>query len=335
MGPERVLAAGAAGVVVVSLVLALALPGAVASPDQEIRRPGPVGVDEVAIQPGTVSGATVELQVRAQVAHRGNPTPNVSVRFRATDAESGTVAAERTVDLGELRDEGWHPANATLRVAREGGYDVEVTVFHDGRPVDASTRSVRGLEGLTPEYAATEVGFAERGSIPAVAVSVESAGDDRVTLRIASRLTNEGDDPSGDLELVVVVRQAESNLVADETTAAVGSIRPGRTERVESTVEVAAEYNYYVDVELHKDGVLVDATRGVANLDPTERISANQTLREVEFDVGDFERDDDRAPDRGRTPTAAQTSTPGFGVVAALGALLTVLLFARFRRWSR
>jgi hypothetical protein len=144
MRPERAFLGGAAVVAAVALVAALALPGAIAAPAQEIRRPGPVNVAEVTVQPGEVSGATAELSMQAQVEHRGNPTPNVTVRFRAVDAESGFLAAEKTVELGTLRDEGWNAANTTLRLDRAGGYVLVTTVFRDGEPVDEARRAYAG-----------------------------------------------------------------------------------------------------------------------------------------------------------------------------------------------
>ena len=303
MSPERALLGGAVGVLVVSLVVAAAAPGTLATPSEELRRPGPVDVAEVAVEPGEITGETAELRVRAQVAHRGDPTPNVTVRVRAVDAESGFVAAERRVDLGTVRGEGWQPVNVSVRVPREGGYTLETTVFRDGRPADADRKRLAGLAALTPAYARTAVGFTDDGSVPTVGVSVAEGGEDRTTLSVRTRLTNTGDDPSEDLRMVVVLRQAGSNLVADEAETTVGAIRPGRTDRVETAVEVPSGYNYYVDVELYKDGVLVDAVRGIANLDPQERIQADETVRDVEFNVSDFEREGGRRIDRrGRVP---------------------------------
>jgi PGF-CTERM protein len=108
---------------------------------------------------------------------------------------------------------------------------------------------------------------------------------------------------------------------------------------VTTTVEVPANYNYYVDAALWSDDVLIDETQGVANLNPRETISANQTTEEVEFAVEDFTREeggDDAggdgadAPDRGAD--GAGDSTPGFGPLVALVALVAAALVTRRRR---
>jgi len=332
MESHRLLPAAAGGVALLTLLSAVALPGAIASPGEEVERPGRVDVAELAVAPGEVDGATVEFQLRTQLDHRGNPTEDVTVRYRATDSESGLVAAERTVEVGTVDGEGWRPVNATLRVPREGGYVLEAVVFRDREPVDRVRRQVRGVAALTPEYARTTVGFADEGTLPAVGVAVEDAGTDRTTLRVDASLTNRGDDSSGDLTLAVVVRQAESNVVADRAETAVGAIRPGRTEAVATTVAVPAGYNYYLDLALLKDGVVVDSARGVANLDPSETIDADVERREVNFSVEAFEQDGPESDRPRATGTPMPESTPGFGAGAAAVALAGAALLAR--RWS-
>jgi PGF-CTERM protein len=273
------------------------------------------------------------LNVQTRLDHRGNPTPNVSVRFRATDAESGFVADTRTVDVGTIEEEGERLVETNLTVEREGGYRVEATVFRDGERVGSGGKVVSGLEALTPEYARTSVGFSGEEALPPVAFSVASASDDRTTLDLAATLTNRGDDASEDLRVTVVLRQADSNIVAARSAAEVGTIRPGRTETVETQVTVPSQYNYYIDAVLWKDGVVVDTARSAANLDPTERISVNETRREVELRVEDFSGSDGgvatEAP--GETVTTS-TSAPGFGVGVGAVALLAVALLAR--RWE-
>jgi PGF-CTERM protein len=219
-----------------------------------------------------------------------------------------------------------------LTVAREGGYRIEVLVYQDGQRVDTGGRTVSGMEALTPAYARSTVRFSELDTLPPIDVSVDAAGDQRTELAIATWLTNAGDDSTGDLRVGIVVRQAESNLVAARSEASVGTVEPGRTSSTEQTVSVPSEYNYYVDAIIWKDDVVVDTARTAVNLDPSERISVNETRREIEFEVSDFEREDDRPPQRTAAATVEEQA-PGFGVPIAAVALLAAALIAR--RWSR
>ncbi|WP_224268269.1 DUF7490 domain-containing protein [Haloprofundus salinisoli] len=335
MNRETTFAAAATVVAVVSLVAAAVVPGALADPtDDGPLRPGPVQVEEVPIAPGAATGETATLAVEARLEHRGNPTDNVTVLFRAIDSESNLVETSHTADVGTLTGDRETPVRANLTVAREGGYEIETIVFRDGERVDRATRRVSGLEALTPAYADSNVGFAESTALQPVSVSVGSADGDRVSLDLSAALTNGGDAPTSDLEATFVVRQAESNVVADRVTVPVGEIRAGRTSTVDASVTVPGEYNYYVDAILWRDDVHVDSARSVANLDPTERISANVTEREVEFEVEDFESggaETTAATEDGGAYRGTQSDTPGFGVVVAVVALLAAALLARRR----
>jgi Uncharacterized protein conserved in archaea len=148
---------------------------------------------------------------------------------------------------------------------------------------------------------------------------------------VAASLENDGDDASGDLRVAFRLRQAESNLQAGAASQRVSTVRAGRTDEAAATVTVPSGYNYYVDAVLYRDGVVIDTARSVANLDPRERIAADETVRDVAFDVEDFERTD--ADSRRRTSEDGTASaTPGFGPVVALVALLVAAAVVVRRR---
>ena len=326
------LAAGAGGVVVVALLVALLAPGALSGPPAE-RDPGRVDIADATIQPQDVGGQTVELRVNTTLRHRGNPTRNVSVRLQAIDAESGLLATTRTVSVGELRGERERIVPATLSVDREGGYRIETVVYQDGRRVDTGRQQVSGLQALVPAYARTPITFADERTLPPLGVAVREASGDQTTLDATALLTNQGSTQPANVSVQLTVRQADSNLVADRASADVAAIRPGRTAETTMTVSVPSEYNYYIDGVLRKDGVIVDTTRTAVNLDPSERLAVNETSRDVALEVSDFERDrptagaDDGAEMEGDSGSA----TPGFGVPVAALALALGGLFARRR----
>ncbi|SHG57859.1 DUF7490 domain-containing protein [Halobaculum gomorrense] len=333
MSRERRLTAGAVAVLLVALLGVAVVPGVLADPSADGPvRPGRVSIAESpAIAPEEVDGATATLRLHTRIGHAGNPTDNVSVRFRAYDAESGLLTAERTVELEELTGDRSVPVNATIEVPREGGYVIETVVFRDGRVVDRDRTRVSGLAAL-----GTEVHFTESEAVPPLSVSVASVDEEanRTTLTVAASLTNGGESASDRLRVEVVLRQAESNIVAARQSTTVSGIGPGRTADATVEVTVPSDYNYYVDAAVYRDGVLVDTARSVANLDPTETISANMTTREVEFEVSDFAGDDGSQEERAteaaaRTETA--TATPGFGPAVAVAALAGAALLARRR----
>lgn len=347
MDARTVLIAVALLLVVVGVAGVAAVPGALDDPrdDGDPDFPSHLDVADVVVEPGHVGGATAELDVLLDLGHRGGIAENVTVRYRAIDAESGLLVDETTISVGDVgtaakgREEmdrsSEQPVVGTLDVERAGSYRLETVVYEDGTRRDGQSTRVSGVSALTPAYADSHVGFADGDVWPTVAVSVLDADDETATLEPSAAVTNRGDDRSDDLELRVLVRQAESNVVADDATVTVGEIRPGRTETVSATVEVPDGYNYYVDVALWDDDVLIDETQSVANLDPEETIDANETVESVEFAVEDFTEeaaeDDAPQPTPEPEPDAAETAdeAPGFGVVVAAIALAVATLYAR------
>ncbi|MFC6737198.1 PGF-CTERM sorting domain-containing protein, partial [Halolamina salina] len=307
------------------------LPGAVAAPDDDPIRPGPVTVVDADIATGEITGQTAELELYATLAHRGNAAENVTVLFEATDAESGLLEASKEVSVGDLTAEGERRVSTTLEVPRDGGYELEGVVYRNGTRVDQFTRRVSGVEALTPAYARSNVSFVEDPVLEPVSVSIADAGENRTTLELGGWLTATGPSEADSLSVTFVLRQAESNVVAARTSVEAGGLQEGRTEMVTTEVSVPSEYNYYVDAVLTRDGVIVDTAGGVVNLDPTETLERDQTQQDVEFDASDFESDE-TPPDRSTRGETTAAQTPGFGPVVAVVALLSAALLARRRR---
>ncbi|USZ67545.1 PGF-CTERM sorting domain-containing protein [Halorussus salilacus] len=336
MNRETMLALGIAVVVAVSLVSVAAVPDAFADPDSDPVRPGHVSIEEVSIAPGAVSGGTANLTVDSRLGHRGGTTENVSVLVRAVGLESGLEETAVRAEVGEISGDREVSVVRNLSVERAGGYRIETVVYRDDERIADGSKEVRGVGTLVPEYARTSVDFHWRADddLPAVEYTVADAGDNRTALNVSTYLTNEGDDPSEELRVVLTARQADSNIVADRATVPVGTIEPGRTATPNAELAVPDGYNYYLDAVLWKDGVVVGTARSVANLDPTETIEADETVREVGIEVGDFEDDDAGAAGAAReteepAADAGEGGTPGFTAAGALTALVAALLLAR------
>ncbi|UPV74798.1 PGF-CTERM sorting domain-containing protein [Halorussus limi] len=337
MNRETMLAGGIVAVVAVSLVAVAVVPGALAETESDPVRPGHLSIQEVAIAPGEVSGGTATLQVDTRLAHSDGTSENVTVRVRAVHLDSGLVETTSETAVPTITGEREVSVVQNLSVERSGGYRIETVVYRDGARIAQGSKEVRGVGTLTPEYARTSVRFHWRGGDghPPVEYTVKNAESDRVTLDVSTYLTNEGDAASEELRVVFTARQADSNVVADRTAVAVGTVRPGRTATPSVELTVPDGYNYYLDAVLWKDGVIVGTTRSVANLNPTETVRANETVREVGIEVSDFEGDGKNG--RGAPETTVEGgyaadsagSVPGFGVGAAAVALGGALLLAR------
>ncbi|MFT4885418.1 MAG: PGF-CTERM protein [Natronomonas sp.] len=328
---EALLASAAVVVLLATVGVAALVSGFVADPGPD-EPPARLDVAETTLAAGDVTGETATLDVTTYVSHRGGPAENVTVVVRATDAESGLVADSTTRELGTVRNDGEREVSLSVTVPREGGYEVATILYVDGQRVDMATASVSGVGALKPPRVRTSVAFHEFPDRPSVEYRIASADGDRVTLDVTSYLTNGGDDPESGLRLVVTARHADAYVVADRAETTVGTVDPGLTVSPEVQVSVPDDNNYYLDVTLWRDGVILESTRAAANLDPQETISVNETRREVEFEAGDFETGDGSGGRPPRETEAGAQRQPGFGVGVALVALCGSLLAAR--RWS-
>lgn len=336
MNRDAVLAVVAVGLVVLAAGGAVALPGAITGPDRS-PRPGHLALTELTVSPDGASGANATLAVTTYLQHRGGPAENVTVQYRAVDTDTGFVVARTSRHLGTVT--GGKEVNATgrLTVEREGGYRLETLVYRNESRVASGAKTVEGMGALTPAYARSPITFHQfdpAGTLPSVSFSVESVRDNRTTLNVSAYLTNTGG-AAEDVRVTFVARQADSNIVAGRSSVHVGQIDPGHTATPSTTLTVPADYNYYLDAVLWKDGVIVGSTRTAANLDPTETLHVNQTKQKIGLQVSDFEatsgtKTSGDTADGEYTTTA--TSTPGFGVLAALVGVFAALLAGR--RWS-
>jgi hypothetical protein len=331
---------------IVTIAAVLAIPGAIQSHEQP-EREGHIDVAEVTIASGPVSGATATLHLTTYLQHRGNPSTNVTVVTRSIDAETGFETNATTTTVGRVTGDREVSLNQSLRVDREGGYHIETILYANGRRVDTRRHTVRGVGSLVPAGSRTAVEFHRFGSgqesIPPIQYSVVRTGDSGTVLNVSAYLTNTGNGPSGDLRLELTARQADSNIIANRSSIRIGRIPAGNTATPATRMRVPAEYNYYLDAVLWKDGVIVGSTQSVANLDPTERIEPNVTRRDVGLEVSDFTEDETPRPRRGEAgragadrpmaqPTGTPAAGPGFGVGMTI---LALIAFLGGRRWNQ
>ncbi len=314
-----------------TLLFALVAPGVFAQPT-DTRPDGRVSLSELSISAGTVTGDTVELTTDARLENRDGVSDNVTLEFRAVGLNSGLVGARKRVTVGEITDTREVRTAANLTVERGTDYRLETVVYQNGQRRDIGSKTVRGTGSLTPGYADHSVGFHQFTSpeLPVIEYAIRQVGDNQTELAVWTHLTNAGSQTSDSMRVVLKARQVDSNIVADQTSVAIGSIGPGKTEVPNATLSVPSSYNYYLDAVLYNDGVIIETARSGASLDPTETVDVNTTTRDIGLEVSDFESATDEQPtgpddDRDRE-TEAGESGPGFGVGITLVAIVTGLL---------
>jgi len=330
---ETLLTGGVVVVVLAMLIGATAVPGALSEPQDDVRE-SYLDLRETTIEPASVDGQTVTLSIDARLSHRGGPAENVTVETRAIDADTGLVATTTRRSVGEIEGEREVSVRSNITVERAGGYRIDTIVYEDGNRVKTGQQSVQNVDALTPAYARSTVTFQrfENAGVPldSITYRIDGVSDNRTTLNVSVYVTNAGNDQSDDLSLRLRARQADSNVIADESIVRVGQIRPGRTEIVRTQLTVPDGYNYWLDGMLLSDGVIVGTESSPANLHPTERLQENETRQEVGFQSSDFERDrpEEREMDGPQQTTAGEG--PGFtALVGLIAVLASVLLIAR------
>ncbi|WP_255150527.1 DUF7490 domain-containing protein [Halorarius halobius] len=336
---ERValLAGGAVAVLATLLVAAAAVPGITTTPADDRIRPSHLDVRETALSAGEVGGETATLAVTTRLEHRGGPARDVEVRYRAVDADTGLVVDRARRTLGNVTGDREVTSSVNLTVAREGDYRLDTVVYESDSRVAESRTQVRGVGSLVPAYADSTVRFHQfdgAATIPPIEYSVRSVADNRTTLNVSAYLTNAGDETVEGLRVVLVARQADSNIVADRASVPIGAVEPGRTAIPSATLTVPDDYSYYLDAVLWRDGVIVGSARAGADLNPQRTVPENETREDVDLDSGEFAAGSPTPEDAERTPPSSPTPAgqPGFGLMAGLAALAGAGLLAR--RWS-
>lgn len=341
---ETTLVGSIAILLLVMLATPLAVPGIIEDLDDgdDFRQSSlSLHTEDSTIRVLSVPGRTVTLQLDTRLVHRGGPSENVTLEVRAIDSESGLLIDQQRQSVGTIEGERTASVLTNLSVEREGGYRIETIVYEDGDRRDGGVREISNAQALTPDYADSSVQFERyensEAEIPTIAVDPASVQNNRSQLSVSAALTNGGNIEAGDVTVRLRARQVDSNVVAAQTERDVRSIRPGRTVEANTTMTVPDNYNYYIDAILLKDGVIIDTSIGVANLDPTRPVEPNETREDVDFDTGDFEdgpqteRMEDDGPAR-REETTIQGSGPGFGVALSLVALLAIALLTARRQ---
>ncbi|WP_420182712.1 DUF7490 domain-containing protein [Haloarcula sp. KBTZ06] len=333
MRRETLLTGGVVVVVLTMLIGATAVPGALSEPQDDVRE-SYLDLRETTIEPASVDGQTVTLSIDARLSHRGGPAENVTVETRAIDADTGLVATTTRQSVGTIEGEREVSVRSNITVERAGGYRIDTIVYEDGDRVETGQQSVQNVDALTPAYARSSVTFQrfENAGVPldSITYRIDGVSDNRTTLNVSVYVTNAGNDPSDDLSLRLRARQADSNVIADESTVRVGQIRPGRTEIVRTHLTVPDDYNYWLDGMLLSDGVIVGTESSPANLHPTERLQENETRQEVGFQSSDFERDRPEEREMDEPQQTAAGEGPGFtALVGLIAVLASALLIAR------
>ena len=127
MRRETLLTAAVCAVALTMAVGAVAVPGALAGPPEDLRE-SRLTMQQPYIEATDVGGESVTLTLSARLAHRGGTAENVTVETRAIDTETGLVETAERLSLGSIDGDRDVPYTTNLTVEREGSYRIETEV---------------------------------------------------------------------------------------------------------------------------------------------------------------------------------------------------------------
>ncbi|VVB88592.1 Uncharacterised protein [uncultured archaeon] len=326
MKSENVLATIVAVILVVSLAIVLINSDSLVK--ESIYKPSAsFSIREVDVKPVEVTSSLVQVNVTTFIYHGEGEANNASMLIRAINSNTGLLETEVSAPIPESDGDKTVTASANLKVDRNGNYDLKILLYDNGTIRDSGSVRISGLNALTP--AIKNIGVAVN-NIDFV-VTGTSAG--RATIRSDIYLDNKEASPSGNMNMIVKARQADSNLLADKRSSETGVIAGEATAVRSVQLDMPDSYNYMIVVELWNGDVLVNTWEKALMLAPTKMVPKESVEKNMNIEVSKFVREDGApvptmtiAPSYAVTPKMQQ---PGFEAIAAIVALITVIALRR------
>ncbi len=320
--------------IILSLIVILINKDALVS-ETEYKPPPIMSIREVDVKPIEVTSALVEVNVTAYINHAGGKTNNASMLIRAISSDTKLLAAQvfTPFSVDETGSDKTIVVSQTLKVERNGGYELNILIFNNGTILDKGSVNIVGLDALIPRSKRSGI------VLNNIDFMVSGVAAGRVAIKPDIYLENRGSEPSENLNLIIKAREATSNLLADKTTAETGVIPSEGTAIKNVALEVPDEYNYMVVVELWKGDVLINTWEKPVLLAPSKTVPKETVEKKVNIEVSKFVREGGQEISVGAPPytpmatgvASAMKKEPGFEILAAITALFVVLVLNRRR----
>lgn len=302
------------------------------------KEPASLNIREVDVKPIEITSSFVNINITTYINHRGGETNNASILIRAIDSNTGLLNSQIYAYIPKTEKEDIEKiliVSQNLKIDRNGNYDLNLLLFDNNSLLDSGSISIRGINILTPQSKKSYIG------INNIDFFVGGVSTGKVNIKPQIYLENTGPAPSENLRLIVKAREADSNILADETNTDTGIIGNEKTVVKEVQLNVPDEYNYMVIVELWKNDTLINTWEKPILLAPTKAIPKESQEKKVNIEVSKFVREGQVQMPGVTTPPyapvhAEATPTPkepGFETIGAIFAILMVLIIRRKSQW--
>ena len=325
---------------IISLVTVVVLSGCLESSSGD-----PVlNVKNMDIVQGETKTSTIGLNVTTYIEYKESTVPktseNLTLQLKALDTSKDFLVNQTSTFLGRINSGQTINTTQVLVLPKKGGYRLVASLLEDGKEVDWGSRTVYNLESLPADTMITGL------RIDGIDFMVRKVSDEKVIIQSDIYVTNSGAKTSKDYQMMVKATDMDSRLVADKQWSSTGEIIPDGTAIRSVNLTVPDKYNYFVDVLIWSDSIVVGGGQDSVLLNATtmltekERIATRGTrtggfvveeavaeaakaVEEAEMEVSEFEG-------------AAESETaiaPGFGAILALAMVCLGVVGAR-RRWK-
>lgn len=319
---------------IVSLVAVVILSGCLESTP---RNPVLLNVKYMEIVQGETKTSSIELNVTTYIEYKESTVPktseNLTLQLKAIDTSKEFLVNQTSTFLGKMNSGQTINTTQVLVLPKKGGYRLVATLFEDGKEVDWGSRTVYHLENLPADTMITGL------KIDGIDFIVRKVSDEKVVIQSDIYVTNSGAKTSKDYQLMIKATDMDSKLVADKQWSSTGEIIPDGTAIRSVNLTVPDKYNYFVDVLIWSDSVVVGGGEDSVLLNATtmmtekERIATRGTRAggfvteepmeaAAEMEVSDFSSN-----------ASAEHAVPGFDALLAL--VMVGLGVARARRWRK
>lgn len=295
--------------------------------------PSTLSIREVDVRPMEVTSSRIEVNVTAYINHAGSKTQNATMLIRAINSDTKLLETQVSASISDT-DPGLMKTvsvSTDMNLERNGGYDLNILLFDNGSISDSGTVNIRGLNALTPGSKKSGV------TLTNIDFTVGGVSAGKVSIKSDIYLENKGPDVSENLKMIIKAREANSNLIADKTTAETGDIANETTAVRSVQLSVPDEYNYMVVVELWRGETMINTWEKPVLLAPTKTVPKESVDKKVNIEVSKFVREAGIQQVGGagmpsQAPAPAYTEMPkepGFEIFAAISALLIVFMWRR------
>jgi hypothetical protein len=298
--------------------------------------PSTLSIREVDVKPVEVTSSRIEVNVTAYINHAGSKTRNATMLIRAINSDTKLLETQVFTPIPETESEieKTLSVSTSLKVERNGGYELNILLFDNGSIRDSGTVNIQGLNAMTPESKRSGV------TLNNIDFTVGGVSAGKVSIKSDIYLENKGPDVSDNLKLIVKAREANSNLIADKTNAETGTIMNETTAVKTVQLVVPDEYNYMVVVELWRGETLINTWEKPVLLAPTKTVPKESVEKKMNLEVSKFVRvagspagnmgsPKAESADYGNAGATPMPQEPGFEMFAAISALMVVFLLRR------